>query len=144
VTFDHIGIVTANLSVGREFLKNTLSVTRWTQEFHDAGIGVTVQFGKVEDESGPWYELVTPLGDQSPVAATVRSGKNILNHLAYLVASIDVTAAAMCKNRCFPIAAPQSAVAYGGRRVQFFVSPLNFIIELIESPCHRHKEDFRF
>ncbi len=139
MTFDHIGIVTPNLARGRDFLTKTLSVTRWTQEFHDAGIGVSVQFGKVEDGSGPWYELVTPLGEDSPVAAVVRSGKNILNHVAYLVANMDLAAAGLRENGCFPVGDAQPAVAYGGRQVQFFVSPLRFMIELIESPCHEHQ-----
>jgi methylmalonyl-CoA/ethylmalonyl-CoA epimerase len=45
---------------------------------------------------------------------------------------------------CCPAGAPQPAVAYGGRRVQFFVSPLRFVIELIEKPDHMHTfEDLR-
>ena len=137
--FDHIGLVTADLSRGRQFLASTLEVTLWTEEFQDPGIGVIVQFGKSEAAGAPWYELITPLGDQSPVAAALRSGKNILNHVAYLVEDIEQSGKKLRENRCFPVDAPKPAVAYGGQRVQFFVSPLRFMIEIIEAAEHKHK-----
>ena len=34
---------------------------------------------------------------------------------------------------------PKPAIAYGGRRIQFFVTPMRFIVELIEAPYHRHE-----
>jgi hypothetical protein len=33
---------------------------------------------------------------------------------------------------------PKLAVAYEGRNIQFLMSPLNFIVELIEHPEHEH------
>ncbi len=130
--FDHIGVAVPNLLSGREFLRSTLSITHWTEEFVDSSIGVRVQFGKADDDSGPWYELVAPHGDRSPVSAAIKTGKNILNHVAYFVDDIAEAGAKLRQNRCFPVSEPMPAVAYRGQKVQFFISPMKFMIELIE------------
>jgi hypothetical protein len=39
---------------------------------------------------------------------------------------------------CVPTGEPKPAIAYGGRRVQFFFTPLHMIVELIEALDHRH------
>lgn len=71
--FDHIGLVVADLAEGREHLTRTLGIVRWTKAFDDPGIGVRVQFGT--GESGPAIELIAPLGDRSPVAQALRTGR---------------------------------------------------------------------
>lgn len=139
--FDHIGVAAPDLSYGRDFLKTTLNITRWTEEYVDPGIGVIVQFGRAEDGSGPWYELVAPHGDRSPVAAAIKAGKNILNHVAYFVDNIEEAGAKLRENRCFPASEAMPAVAYRGQRVQFFISPMKFMIELIEGPDPKEEGD---
>jgi hypothetical protein len=39
---------------------------------------------------------------------------------------------------CVAAGEARPAVAYGGQRVQFWISPLKFMIELVEAPEHRH------
>ena len=39
---------------------------------------------------------------------------------------------------CVATGDPRPAVAYGGHMVQFWVSPLRFIVELVEAPEHEH------
>lgn len=138
--FDHIGIVAQNLAVGRASLSATLGIGRWTEEFADSGIGVYVQFGL--DQSGICYELVAPLGEHSPVAKTLDSGRNILNHIAYLVPDLAEAAKKLKAARAVPTGPQKPAVAYGGRQVQFFLMPLRFIVELIEAPGHMHIFNF--
>ena len=134
--FDHIGVVVAELAAGRELLGAMFDVSQWTEVFEDAGIGVLVQFGR--GETGPCYELIAPFGDASPITGSLRGGRNILNHVAYLVADLDAEGARMLEQGCISTNAPQPAVAYGGRRVQFWMSPLRFLVELIEAPEHEH------
>jgi methylmalonyl-CoA/ethylmalonyl-CoA epimerase len=136
--FDHIGLVAATLSEGRQFLSATLNITRWTREFEDSCIGVSVQFGQAEDGSGPWYEIISPLGEKSPVLGTIKHGKNILSHVAYLVKDLEAAAAVLVRSNCVSTSPAKPAVAYGGRKVQFFISPLKFMIELIEAIDHSH------
>ena len=134
--FDHIGLVVPKLDAGRAHLTELFSITKWTREFEDPVNGVFVQFGS--DPSEVCYELIAPLGDKSPVKAALATGTRILNHVAYLVADLEAEAGSMARRRCVPAGPANPAVAYGGNRIQFFVSPLRFIIELIEAPHHRH------
>jgi methylmalonyl-CoA/ethylmalonyl-CoA epimerase len=134
--FDHIGLVVADLAQGREHLTRTLGISQWTEPFEDTGIGVCVQFGTTEN--GPAIELIAPLGEQSPVAKALRTGQRTLNHLAYLTSDLVCSAAHLVEEGLVATGQAQEAVAYGGRKVQFFVSPLRFMVELIEAPGHTH------
>jgi methylmalonyl-CoA/ethylmalonyl-CoA epimerase len=137
LTFDHLGLVVADLATGRTFLQQTLAISEWTPPTHDDGLKVSVQFGTDATRSLV-YELIAPLGDDSPVATALRSNKNILNHVAYLTADLSASATQLRAAGCHPTGGPQPAVAYGGHLIQFFVSPLRFLIELIEKPGHQH------
>jgi methylmalonyl-CoA/ethylmalonyl-CoA epimerase len=134
--FDHIGLVVADMAEGREFLESTFGIDRWTEVFEDPGIGVYVQFGQAEQ--GPCYELISPLGESSPVATALKRGINILNHVAYLTPDLD-SAAKILQEKGSMMAGPaKPAVAYGGARVQFWVTAQRFMVELIEAPGHQH------
>lgn len=137
LVFDHLGLIVADLAKAQEHLSATIGVSRWSRVFHDEGIGVSVQFGLSENGT-PCIELITPLGENSPVSSALRQGRNVLNHVAYLTSDLAGSAARLREQSCFPTGDPQPAVAYGGKRVQFFLSPLRFIIELIEAPDHKH------
>jgi methylmalonyl-CoA/ethylmalonyl-CoA epimerase len=140
--FDHLGIIVPNLTAGREFLANTLGITHWTALTDDPGLRVSVQFGIAPPGSlqnaGPTYELVAPLGDDSPIANALRQGKHILNHVAYTTPNLDLSAAHLRDQGCYPTADPHPALAYDGCRIQFWLSPLRFVLELVEKPNHRH------
>lgn len=134
--FDHLGLVVPDLAAARVHLQATLGIAQWSEVFDDHGLGVCLQFGS--SGASPRFELITPLGEKSPVARALNQGRNVLNHLAYLTADLETAAASLREQGCFPAGDASPAVAYGGKRVQFFLSPLRFIIELIEAPGHRH------
>jgi methylmalonyl-CoA/ethylmalonyl-CoA epimerase len=135
--FDHIGLIVADLTAARAFLEAALGIACWTPITDDPGIRVSVQFGSASD-SAVVYELIAPLGEDSPIAAALRQGKSILNHVAYLTPDLAASAAHLRALGCFAAGEPKPALAYHGRLIQFWVSPLRFIIELIEKPGHRH------
>jgi methylmalonyl-CoA/ethylmalonyl-CoA epimerase len=135
--FDHIGIIVSRLDQGRNHLTELFNIVRWTQEFQDPINGVQVQFGL--DPSGICYEAISPIGSNSPVSAALISGSRILNHLAYVVPSLAAASARMSAARCVTAGEARPAVAYGGNKIQFFISPIRIIIELIEAPYHVHK-----
>lgn len=135
-TFDHIGVVVKTLEKGRRSLQQTLGIREWTVELEDPVNGVHVTFGR--DPCGVVYELLAPLDAQSPVQGALQARKNLLNHVAYLVPNLGEAAALMRAAGCAPTAEPKRAVAYGNRMIQFFVTPLNVIVELIEAPGHIH------
>lgn len=134
--FDHIGVAVSDIAEGRELVAAMLQVNRWTEVFKDPGIGVYVQFGI--GATGPCFELIAPLDESSPISGALKSGRGILNHVAYLVKDLRQSSEALRDLGCFPVSEPQPAVAYGGRNVHFLQSPLRFLIELIEAPDHRH------
>lgn len=134
--FDHVGVVVSDMAEGRTFLEEMFGIDRWTKVFEDPGIGVYVQFGRTSD--GPCYELISPLGEASPVNTALKRGINILNHVAYLTADLDADAQRF-EGRGAMMAGPaKPAVAYRGARVQFWITPQRFMVELIEAPGHEH------
>lgn len=140
--FDHIGLVVSDMAEGREFLESMFGLDRWTEIFEDPGIGVYVQFGRAgaaaDAGEGPCYELIAPLGDASPVATALKRGINILNHVAYLTADLDRDAKRLEERGSIMAGPAKPAVAYGGSRVQFWITPQRFMVELIEAPGHQH------
>ena len=134
--FDHIGIVVTELAVGLPIFRDRFNVRHWTQPFTDPVNDVYVQFGR--DAQGVCYELVAPLSKDSPVRRALRTGQNITNHLAYLVAELAATREIFIAADFSPIAEPKPAIAYGGRLIQFFMSPIFSLVELIEAPEHLH------
>jgi methylmalonyl-CoA/ethylmalonyl-CoA epimerase len=137
LALDHIGLIVPDLATGRDFLTTTLGITRWTPITNDPVLHVSVQFGAAPGHPLT-YELIAPFGDQSPIASALRTGKNILNHLAYLTPNLETSGDHLRQSGCYPVGDPLPALAYQGRRVQFWISPLRFIIELIEKPGHVH------
>ncbi len=134
--FDHLGLVVKRLAKGRERMSALLLIDDWTAPIEDVVNGVLLQFGR--DPAGVVYELLEPLGEDSPVYEAMRSGKAILNHLAYRVPDLAAGAVHLATAGAARVSDPKPAIAYGGRLIQFFVTPLRFIIELIEAPNHEH------
>ena len=134
--FDHLGVVVKRLVKGRERMSALLSITDWTAPVDDIVNGVRLQFGR--DLAGVVFELLEPLGEESPVYSALQSGKAILNHVAYRVPDLAAGAAHLAAAGAARVSEPRPAVAYGGRPIQFFVTPLRFVIELIEAPDHVH------
>ena len=138
--FDHIGIVTRSLEKGRKVLEATLGVQAWTRTWEDDVNGVLAQFGR--DASGVCYELLVPHGPDSPLQEALSTRRAILNHVAYLVPDLAAGEERLREAGCAPTAPAKPAIAYGGRPIQFFVTPLWLIVELIEAPDHTHVFDW--
>lgn len=129
--FHHIGIFTSDLNLGRIKLSSILPIVSFSEPIEDPGLKVKIQF--CIDSSGICYELVAPFGDNNPVSRILLSGKAIINHVAYTVLDIDKATEHLRKSGCVPISEARPALAFDNRRVIFFMSPLRFIIELIEA-----------
>jgi methylmalonyl-CoA/ethylmalonyl-CoA epimerase len=130
--FHHIGIFTSDLNLGRIKLSSILPIESFSEPIEDPGLKVQIQF--CFDSSGICYELVAPFGENNPVSGILLSGKAIINHVAYTVLDIDRASENLRKEGCVPISKARPALAFDNRRVIFFMSPLRFIIELIEAP----------
>jgi len=139
LSFDHVGIVVADVDAASTTLAGLLGRVSWTRRFDDAGLRVSVRFAR--DRSGLVYELIAPLGDASPVARALKSKTNLLNQIAYRTRSLEASVARLRTQRAVPVSAPAPALAFGGARVQFLMTPLGFLFELIETDRITH--DFR-
>jgi len=137
LALDHLGLIVPDLTTGRTFLETALGITQWTPITDDPTLGVSVQFGATPGHQLA-YELIAPFGEASPISNALRSGKHILNHLAYLTPNLEASGERLRSAGCYPTGDPLPALAYEGRRIQFWMSPLRFVIELIEKPGHRH------
>lgn len=137
MAFDHVGVVVKSLDIGRSHFARILDVHNWSKEFSDDLNGVTVQFGR--DHSGVCYEIIEPRGQNSPILRALKDRRSILNHVAYRVHDLTRSAAELRAFGCAPTGPARPAVAYNRQKIQFFVTPLNFILELIEAPEHKHQ-----
>jgi methylmalonyl-CoA/ethylmalonyl-CoA epimerase len=121
------------LELGRQHLTALLPIVSCGEEFKDEGLKVYIQF--LRDESGVLYELIAPLGEDSPTAGVLATGKNILNHVAYTVTDLEGESQRLRKGGCIPLGRSAPALAFERRNVAFFLTPLTFILELIEEPA---------
>ena len=128
--FEHIGIFVQSLEKGHFHLSECFQIVDFTDPVDDYALKVRVQF--CTDSSGIRYELVSPLGEENPVSGILKSGKNVLNHVAYRVENIELEIQRLRENGCLPFGEPTPALAFSGRRVVFLLTPLRFIIELVE------------
>jgi methylmalonyl-CoA/ethylmalonyl-CoA epimerase len=137
--FDHVGVTTTGLAVGRALLEGSIGVRAWTAEFRDEINEVWVQFGRCD--AGMCYELVAPLSPLSPITRVLSRKINVLNHLAYLVEDLPAAAGRLLAMEFVPVAPARPAIAYDGALIQFFVSQSRLMIELIEALGHQHRYD---
>lgn len=128
--FDHIGIFVSDLAVGMQGIESLFPVARASVVFTDPLLQVQVQF--LYDDAGICYELVAPFGPANPIDGILKSRKNILNHVAYRTDTLDAKVAQLRDDGAFPLGPARPAVAFGGKRVIFLLTKLNFIIELID------------
>jgi methylmalonyl-CoA/ethylmalonyl-CoA epimerase len=128
--FDHIGIVVAELEGGCRTLNCLLTGLQWTRHFEDERLGVSVRFA--QDRAGIVYEIIAPLTDKSPIARTVQSRNSLLNQIAYRTRALEPAVRILRAQGAVPVGRAATAVAFGGARVQFLMTPLGFLFELIE------------
>jgi methylmalonyl-CoA/ethylmalonyl-CoA epimerase len=137
LTFDHAGIVVRDLARGVQSVKTLLPITSLTRRFDDEVLGVSVQF--LRDEGGMIFELIAPLGENSPVAKIASSRVGVINQVAYRVENLAEAADYFRKNGATPTAPAKPAIAFDGAPVQFFLAPDGFIVELIEAARFVHQ-----
>ena len=90
---------------------------------------VRIQFLRLGEEV---IELVAPLTDDSPIRKTLQKGNGAPYHICYEVESLDDAERELKAMRFIVFKKPSSAPAIGMRRVEWFYSRNNGIIELVE------------
>jgi methylmalonyl-CoA/ethylmalonyl-CoA epimerase len=126
----HVGVVVRSLDAYRGFYTDVLRHEQLSGVIHDPVQTAYVQFFSVPG-SGHYLELVAPDGEESKLSAASRKGTP-LNHLCYSCGDICRTVSFLADSRCFLIQEPVPAVAFGGRRIAWLMSPDRLLIELVE------------
>jgi methylmalonyl-CoA/ethylmalonyl-CoA epimerase len=105
---------------------------RITDPVSDPRQRVTVCFAEMR--GGTTIELVEPLGENSPVDAIIGSSRGGVYHLCFEADDLDAELARFRAKRCVPLGKPVPAVAFGGRRIVFLLTPERDLIEIVEAP----------
>jgi methylmalonyl-CoA/ethylmalonyl-CoA epimerase len=105
--------------------------SHWSETWHDPLQRVRVAFIYPSRPGDPSVELVEPAGPGSPVEKFLeRSGG--LHHLCYEVDNLDKVVRGASARGLVMTRRPQSAVAFGGRRIAWFLSREKLLIEYLE------------
>tara|TARA_A100000164_G_C21313789_1_gene498873 strand:+ start:137 stop:532 length:396 start_codon:yes stop_codon:yes gene_type:complete len=128
--FHHIGIIVKDINYGLKFYRNIFLKLKVSNTIIDKKIGVKIKF--LSGKNNVLIELISPYGKFSPIKNLINQKKAIINHLAYKVRNLDNQMTILKKKKCLQISNPIPAKAFNGKRVVFFMTPLNHIIELIE------------
>mgnify|MGYP001411782494 FL=1 len=129
--FHHLGIFVKSIDKSSTIFSRDLKAQKISEIIVDKDLQVKVQFFK--DQNGITYELVEGIGKKNPVINTLEKNKNILNHVAYTSKDFDNQLKILNKYGYVNISNISKSVAFNGNRIVFLLSPLNFIIELIEN-----------
>ena len=129
--FHHLGIFVKSIDKSNIIFSRDLKAQKISEVILDKDLGVKVQFFK--GKNGITYELVEGFGKKNPVTNILEQNKNILNHVAYTTNQFDVQLDELNKLGYIKISNVSKSVAFNGNRIVFLISPLNFIIELIEN-----------
>ena len=129
--FHHLGIFVKSIDKASIILSKDLKAQKISEIIVDENLRVKVQFFK--DKKGMTYELVEGIGENNPVKNCLELNKNLLNHIAYKTDNFDTQIEILIKNNYLKISNISKSVAFNNKRIIFLLSPLNFIVELIEN-----------
>lgn len=130
--FHHVGYAVADIDrYLKDFLLPLFAPARVSPVYEDPIQRVRVLFAEVSP--GTLIELVEPLDAESPVTRFIGDARGGLYHLCYEVENLDAAVKRFRKHRCLPLAPAAPAVAFGGRRIVFLMTPQRDLIELVEA-----------
>jgi methylmalonyl-CoA/ethylmalonyl-CoA epimerase len=115
----HIGVVVADIAVAATQYATKFNYRVRSEIFHDPVQTAYVQFLQLPGDT-VFLELVAPDGERSKVANALKKGGG-LNHLCYATPDIDKSWASLRARGLFPLQRPVPAVAFGGRRIAWFM-----------------------
>jgi len=127
-TFHHIGIACRDLDAEQAYWE-VLGYTLEAPEFEDPIQRVR---GRFLVGPGPRLELLAPTAENSPVEGVIKR-RTKMYHQAFETKAFDRTLAALEDTGARRTAEPACAVAFGGRRIVFVLTPNANLIEIIEA-----------
>jgi methylmalonyl-CoA/ethylmalonyl-CoA epimerase len=129
--FHHTGFVVASIAAVIEGFCRAVGGTSWSETWHDPLQEVRVAFIYPSRSGDPSIELVEPAGPGSPVEKYLERGGG-LHHVCYEVDSFDEAVRGARARGLVMVRRPQPAVAFGGRRITWFLTQEKLLIEYLE------------
>jgi methylmalonyl-CoA/ethylmalonyl-CoA epimerase len=126
----HVGIVVGDVHRASEEYRSTLGYEVCTEVIHDPLQTAYVRFLRRPGDQ-VYVELVSPDGERSKLANALRKGGG-LNHLCFATNDIARSWATLRTRGLFPLQAPVPAVAFGGRRIAWFLGRDRMPLEVVE------------
>jgi len=130
VKFHHFGIIVSDIKKASKNLSKILPIKKKTKIFNDKNWKVKILF--LLDNNNVKYEIIEPLGKSSPVYNALKKNINILNHIAYESLNFEKDCKKLIKQGLLPLTKAMAAVAFKNKKVIFFYTKENFILEIIE------------
>ena len=126
----HVGIVVKEISEATEVYCRRFGYRWKTEVIHDPKQGAYVQFlGLTGDRV--FLELVSPDGPASYLWGAVNKSGGV-HHVCYAVVDIDASCADLRRKGMSLVRAPETAVAFQGRRIAWLMGRDRALIELVE------------
>jgi methylmalonyl-CoA/ethylmalonyl-CoA epimerase len=127
--FNHFGIFVKNIKISEKHLSAFIEKGKSSKLILDKKLGIKAKL--FYDKKKICYELVEPYGKNNPVSGFLKRGSNILNHIAYSTKNFNLATAYLKKKNYTQISKINYSKVFKGKII-FFLSPLNYIIEVIE------------
>ncbi|HLJ44830.1 MAG TPA: VOC family protein [Bryobacteraceae bacterium] len=130
-TFRHLGVAVESLDRAIPVYRELFGYQLVSGPYDDPLQKVSVCFLGREAPGDIVIELVAPLGDESPVRATLAKGGSAY-HVCYEVPDIEKALDELRTKGCIIISKPVPAVAFNQRRIAWLYTPTRQLIEALE------------
>ncbi|MDB3987469.1 hypothetical protein N9422_02705 [Candidatus Pelagibacter sp.] len=126
----HIGIFVKKISNFEKYFNKKILITYSSRITLDKKLGVKIKFIKFKG-SNQLFEIIEPYGKKNPVTPILKTGNNIINHLAFMSNNFKDDIDDLVAKNCYPISKIVKSKFFKSNIV-FLMSPFKFIIEVID------------
>jgi len=130
--FRHLGVALTKLDGAIEAYGAILGYKLLSGPFADPIQKVSVCFLGTDDPGDAIIELITPLTDDSPIKSVLARGGGAY-HMCFETRRLEESLADCVAKGCLLVSNPVPAVAFGGRRIAWILTPTRQLIELLEA-----------
>lgn len=128
----HIGLLVKSLDVATDNHTSRYGYLIESEIIHDPVQTALLRFLRLPGAPN-WLELVAPDGEGSKLSNALAKRGEGLHHLCYEVPDINAAFEHLRAGRQMPLAEPVPAVAFGGRKIAWFMDRAGFLTELVEA-----------
>ena len=129
----HVGVAVPSLDPATDTLSTLFGYRVISGPFDDPIQKVSVNFLTQSESDVAENELIDPLGQDSPITATLAKNGGGAYHLCFETSDIEQALVHAKNNGCIVISGPVPAVAFNGRRIAWIYTKSRQLFELVEA-----------